>query len=326
MPAAHPTTDTTAYELYHKGRSLWERRSGDNIPKAIAFYEQAIARDPNYALAYAGLANAYVLLPYYTGAPRNDSQGRAREAASKALSLDSKLAEAHAALGKIDFFQLDLAGSIREYQRAIELKPNYATAHQWYGNDALASYGRFEEAIVEGKRAVELDPLSPVINADLGVTLYLARRYDDAIAQLNRTLEIDPTFFYTHYNLGIVLQLKGDLSAAISEFEKAKRLSDDPLVISLCASAKAYSGDKNMALQGLADLDKMSQRRDVEGYSRALLYLSLNKKDEALRCLQQDYQDRNGSDIGWIKVDPLLDSLRGDPRFEALVQKVVAPK
>ncbi len=322
-----PTANEVAYELYLKGKSLWERRSGDNIPKAIAFYDQAIARDPNYALAYAGLAEAYVLLPYYTGARRGETVPKAREAISTALRLDPNLAEAHTANGKFLYgYEMDIHGSLREHQRAIELKPNDSTAHHWLGNDALVALGRFEEAIAEGKRAIELDPLSPVINADLGITLYLARRYDDAIAQLNKTLEIDPTFFYTHYNLGIVLQLKGDLSGAISEFEKAKRLSDDPLVISLCASAKAYSGDKNMALQGLADLDKMSQRRDVEGYSRALLYLSLNKKDEALHCLQQDYQDRNGSDIGWIKVDPLLDPLRGDPRFEALVQKVIAPK
>ena len=322
-----PTANEAAYELYLKGNSLWGRRSGDNIPKAIAFYEQAVARDPNYALAYAGLAEAYVLLPYYTGARRHDTVPKAREAIATALRLDPNLAEAHTANGKFLYgYEMDIFGALREHQRAIELKPNDATAHHWLGNDVLVSLGRFEEAIAEGKRAIELDPLSPVINADLGITLYLARRYDDAIAQLNKTLEIDPTFFYTHYNLGIVRQLKGDLSGAISEFEQAKRLSDDPLVLSLCAAAKAYSGDKNAAVQGLADLDKMGQRRDIDGYCRALLYLSLNKKQEALQCLEQDYKDRYGSDIGWIKVDPLLDPLRGDPRFEALVQKVVGEK
>jgi tetratricopeptide (TPR) repeat protein len=286
-----------------------------------------VARDPHYALAYAGLAEAYVLLPYYTGARRHDTVPKAREAISTALRLDPNLAEAHTANGKFLYgYEMDIFGALREHQRAIELKPNDATAHHWLGNDVLVALGRFEEAIAEGKRAIELDPLSPVINADLGITLYLARRYDEAVAQLNKTLEIDPTFFYTHYNLGIAFQLKGDLSGAISEFEKAKRLSDDPLVLSLCAAAKAYSGDKNAAVQALAELDNMGQHRDIDGYLRALLYLSLNRKNEALHCLEQDYKDRNGSDIGWIKVDPLLDPLRGDPRFEALVQKIVAPK
>src|SRR5438046_1241214 len=161
-------TDTTAYELYHKGRSLWEKRSGDNIPKAIAFYEQAIARDPNYALAYAGLAKAYILLPFYAGADRLDSYSKAKDAALKALRLDSNLAEAHVALGKVLFFgEIDLTGAMREYKRAIELQPNDATAHHWFGNEPLATPGQFEEAIAEGKRSVELDPLSIVINVDL---------------------------------------------------------------------------------------------------------------------------------------------------------------
>ena len=327
MMAVQPTSDTTAYELYHKGRSFWEKRSGDNIPKAIAFYDQAIAHDPNYALAYAGLANAYALLPYYyPPASRNDSLGKAREAANKALALDSKLAEAHAALGKLDFFQLDLAGAVHEYQRAIELKPNYATAHQWYGNDALVSYGRFDEAIAEGKRAVELDPLSPVINSDLGITLYLARRYADSIAQFKKALAIDPTFFYAHYNLGIVLQLEGDLAGAIAEYEKAKQLSNDPFTIALLGAAKGLAGDKPAAEQTLKELDQIAQSQEVDDYSRALVYLGLNNKEEALRLLNRTFETGDGSSLTWIKVDPLLDPLRGDPRFEALVQKIIAPK
>jgi len=327
MMAAQPTTDTAAYELYHKGRSLWEKRSGDNIPKAIAFYEQAIARDPNYALAYAGLAKAYILLPFYAGADRRDASVKAKDAALKALRLDPNLAEAHAALGKVLFFsEIDLAGANREYKRAIELKPNDAAAHHWFGNDTLAALGRFEEAIAESERAVELDPLSTVINADLGGTFYYARRYEEAAAQLRKTLGIDPTDFYAHYNLGIALQAKGDLSGAIAEYEKAKQLGDNPLVSTLCAQAKAYAGDKDAALRMLSDLDEISQHREVVGYWRALLYLSLNNKDEALRWLEQGFEERDGSNISWIKVDPLLDPLHGDPRFESLVQKVVAPK
>ena len=327
MIAAQPTTDTTAYELYHKGRSFWEKRTGDNIPKAIAYYEQAIARDPNYALAYAGLSSAYILSPFYAGADRRDTSPKAKEAALKALHLDPNLAEAHLALGKVLFFsEIDLAGAMREYKRAIELKPNDAGAHHWFGNDTLAALGQFEEAIAEGKRAVELDPLSIVINADLGATFYYAHRYDESVRQLRKTLEIDPTSFYAHYSLGFVLQVSGDLSGAIAEYEKAKQVGDNPLVSTLCAAAKAQAGDKDAALRMLSELDKISQHREVLGYWRALLYLSLNKKEEALRWLEQSFAERDGSNINWMKVDPLLASLHGDPRFEALVQKVVAPK
>jgi TolB-like protein/Tfp pilus assembly protein PilF len=327
MMAAAPTTDPTAYELYHKGRSLWGKRTGDNIPKAIAFYEQAIARDPNYALAYAGLASAYILSPFYTGADRREAGSKAKEAALKALRLDPNLAEAHAALGKVLFFsEIDLAGATREYKRAIELKPNDADAHHWFSNDSLAALGQFDEAIAEGKRSVELDPLSIVINADLGETFLYARRFDESVAQLRKTLEIDPTSFYAHYNLGIALQAKGDLSGAITEYEKAKQLSDNPAVATFWAQAKAHAGDKDAARRMLSELDEISKHREVVGYLRALLYLSLNNKDEALRWLEQGYEERDGSNICWINVDPLLDSLHGDPRFEALVQKVVAPK
>jgi len=321
--AKEPTANTKAYELYHKGRSLWEKRSGDNIPRAINSYEQAIASDPDYALAYAGLANAYVLLPYYTGAPRLDAFAKAKEAALKSLKLDANVAEAHVALGKIGFFTIDLAGALVEYQRAIKLKPNYATAHQWLGNDVFISFGRIEEAIAEGKRAVELDPLSPIINADLGVTFYLARRYDDAIKQLQKTLELDPDFFYAHYNLGVALQLKGDLPGAIREFEKSRQLSDDSFTVALLGAAKAYAGDRGAAQEALKDLE---QRRDVDTYSLAILHLSLGNKEEALRALERTVEVHDGIIVCWIKVDPLLDALRGEPRFEALVQKVIVPK
>jgi TolB-like protein/Tfp pilus assembly protein PilF len=327
MISAQATTDTTAYELYHKGRSLWGKRTGDNIPKAIAFYDQAIARDPNYALAYAGLSSAYILAPFYADTDRRESYAKAKEAALKALRLDPNLAEGHLALGKVLFFgEIDLAGAMREYKRAIELKPNDADAHHWFGNDTLCALEQFEEAIVEGRRSVELDPLSVVINADLGVTFFYSRRYDESAKHLRKTLELDPTSFYPHYNLGIALQAAGDLSGAIAEYEKAKQLGDNTYVSTLYAQAKALAGDKDAAQRMLSDLDQMSQHREVVGYFRALLYLSLNNKDEALRWLEQGFKERDGSNISTIKVDPLLGSLHGDPRFEILVQKVTAPK
>ena len=322
--AAQPTTDLTAYELYLKGRSLWSKRGGENLRQAIGFYEQAIARDPKYALAYSGLAEAYVLLPAYTTTAPQDAYPTAKAAALKALQLDEKLAEAHTALGLLLCIgDLDMAGSISEFQRAIALNPNYATAHHWYGNGPLLALGRFEEAIAEGKRAIELDPLSPIINADLGQNLYAARRYDEAIAQLRKTLEIDPTFYYAHYNLGMALQRKGDVPAAIAEYTKAQQLSDDLFVQVLLAAAKAQSGDKDAAIQMLAELEELSQHRYVPEYPRTLLYLSLGNRDEAIRRLEQAIADHESLTITMIKDDPKLDPLRGDPRFEALVQKVV---
>ena len=325
--AAQPTTDLTAYELYLKGRSLWSKRGGENLRQAIGFYEQAIARDPKYALAYTGLAEAYVLLPAYTTTAPQDAYPTAKAAALKALQLDEKLAEAHTALGLLLCSgDLDMAGSISEFQRAIALNPNYATAHHWYGNGPLIALGRFEEAIAEVKRAIELDPLSPIINADLGQNLYVARRYDEAIAQLRKTLEIDPTFYYAHYNLGMALQRKGELPAAIAEYTKAQQLSDDLFVQVLLAAAKAQSGDKDAAIQMLAELEELSQHRYVPEYPRTLLYLSLGNRDEAIRRLEQAIADHESLTITMIKADPKLDPLRGDPRFEVLVRKVVGPK
>jgi tetratricopeptide (TPR) repeat protein len=212
---------------------------------------------------------------------------------------------------------------VPEFQRAIELKPNYATAHHWYGNGPLVGLGRFEEAIAEGRRAVELDPLSPIINTDLGGTLYCARRYDEAVAQFRKTLELDPTFFYAHENFGIALQLKGDLPGAMAEFEKAHQLSNDAYDSVLGAAAKTLAGDKGAAQKMLTELDRISPHREVLGYWRALLYVSLNEKEKAIRSLEQDLAQRDGSNIGWIRVDPMLDPLHGDPRFEALAERII---
>src|SRR5881227_2611410 len=243
--AARPTENTHAYQLYLKGRFFWNKRTGENLKKAADYFNQAIAADPNYALAYAGLAGVYVLMPFYSvGAPR-DCYPRAKAAAKKALEQDDALTEAHTALAQVHcYYDFDFSQATSEFQRAIELNPNYATAHQWYGNSALVALGRFDEAIAEVKRAIELDPLSLVINTDLGATYYRARRYDEAIEQLHKTLELDPGFYYARWNLGSALSAKGAIGEAIGEYQKARALNDDPLVLGLLTRAYAFSGNK----------------------------------------------------------------------------------
>ncbi len=322
--AARPTANTEAHQLYLKGRFFWNKRTGNDLKKSIDYFEQAIAADPNYALAYAGVADGYVWLPGYTAGTPRDCYPKAAAAAKKALELDDTLAEARTSLAlAIWLYNFDASQAIREFQRAIELNPNYAIAHQQYGNNTLSALGRFDDAIVEGKRAVELDPLSLVINTDLGSDYYYARRYDEAIAQLRKTLEMDPGYYFAYINLGQALEMKGARNSAIAEYQKARALNDDPSVLGMLGRAYGLSGNKMEAEKILDQLKKLSQERYVSAYSFALVYLGLGDKEEALRRLEKSYQDRAGSDIGFIRVDPLLDPLRGDPRFEALAERIV---
>ena len=321
-----PTEDPVAHELYLKGRHFWGLR-GDNLPRAIEFYNQAIARDPNYALAYAGLGETYILLPYYLGADPKDARAKARAATLKALELNPNLAEAHNAMGKIAYtVDVDLQRAIREHQRAIELSPNLASAHHWMSNGPLSGLGRLDEAIAEGERSVELDPLSAINLVDLADTYLYARRFKEADAVMKKALEIDPGFAYAHWIYGILLQVNGDLEGARTQYATARARENDAQAIALRAQLGAKMGRREEAVQALATLEELGKRQYVEAYYRALLYISLGQKDQAVSALEQSYAERDGDDIGVIKVDPLLDSLHGDPRFEALVQKVVAPK
>ena len=322
--ASRPTENAEAHQLYLKGRFFWNKRTGNDLKKSIDYFNQAIAADPSYALAYAGLADAYAFLPGYTAGIPRDSYPKSIAAAKKALELDDTLAEAHTALAIATWlYDFDFAQSNKEFRRAIELNPNYAIAHQQYGNILLTALGRFDEAIAEAKRAVELDPLSLVINSDLGVDNFFARRYDEAITQLRKTLEMDPGYYYGHINLGQALELKGARDAAIAEYQKARELNDDPYILGLLARCYGLSGNKTEAEKILNQLQEISKQRYVAAYTFALTYIGLGEKEESLRWLEQAYQDRAGNDIGWIRVDPLLDPLRSDPRFEALAEKIV---
>ena len=324
--AVRPTQNAEAHQLYLRGRYFWNKRTGADLKKAIDYFNQAIGKDPNYALAFAGLADAYVLLSAYAEASPKESLPQAKAAALKALELDSTLGEAHATLANaLIAYDLNFAEANREFERAIELNPNYATAHQWYAETGLVPLGQFEKAVAEVKRALELDPLSLVINADVGTTLTNARRYDQAIEQLRETVEMDPSFYYAHWTLGNALELKGLTEEAIAEYKEAIALNDDPLPRALLGHLYAKIGRKNEALailKQVRELRESSKQRYVSPYNLALIHIGLGQKDEALQLLEETYQDRDGYDIAFIKVEPLLDPLRGDPRFETLVQKV----
>jgi adenylate cyclase len=320
-----PTANPEAYELYLKGRFFWNKRSGVDLRKAIDYFNQAIAKDPNYGLAYAGLADSYMLLPNYGGASAKESIAPARAAITKALELDDSLAEAHASFGLLETLELRLEHAVRDFERAIELKPNYATAHHWLMLGQL-SLGRFDPAIAEGKRAIELDPLSLIINADYCWTYSCAHRLDEAEKQARKTLEIDPHFFLARYYLGGILQMKGRLTEAIPEFQKAAELNNDPYSLAMLGQAYARNGQKEEAQKVLARLTDEAKSRYVAPYAWALLYLGLGEKERALAELERAYQTGDTNYLFIIKVDPLLDDLRGQPRFEALVQKVVGSK
>jgi TolB-like protein/Tfp pilus assembly protein PilF len=325
---ARPTENTEAHQLYLRGRYFWNKRTGADLKKSIDYFNQAIGKDPNYALAYAGLADAYVLLSAYAEASPKDSLPQAKAAAARALELDSTLGEAHATLGNtLVAYDLNFAEANREFRRAIELNPNYATAHQWYGETGLVPLGQFEEAIAEAKRALELDPLSVIINADVGTILTNARRYDQAIEQLRKTVEMDPGFYYAHWTLGDALELKGRNEEAMAEYKKAIALDDDPLPRALLGHLYAKIGRQDEALailEQLRELRESSKQRYVSPFNLALIHIGLGQKNEAIQLLEETYEERDGYNIAFIKVEPMLDPLRGDPRFEALVQKVFA--
>lgn len=316
------TISNQAYDDYLKGRFHWSKRTAKDLEKSIEYFEHATQIDPNFALAYAGLADSYVLLSGYGVSTPHESFSRAKQAAQKALEIDETLAEAHCALGYVLFnYEWKFDESETEMKRAIELNPNYATAYHWYGNANLLAAGRFDESIAAMKKAQELDPLSLIVNADLGTNYLFARRIDDSIEQLNRTIELDEHFYYAHAYLGRAFLMKHEFGQALAEYKKAQKTADDPRVLMLLARTYTAMNQKSGAEKILIQLKAMKSKRYISDYYFALIYAGLNNKDKAFEHLEKALEHREGR-MTLIKVDPLLDNIRSDARFPVLLRKV----
>ena len=295
--------------------------------KGIEYFEGAIAEDADYALAYAGLADCHALLGSggYGGLGKQEEMSKATAAAVKALEINDTLAEAHTSLAFVKFrFDWDWSGAEIDFQRAIELNPNYPTAHQWYALYLMVR-GRSEEAIGEIRRAQELDPLSLTINAGVGRLFHLARQYDKAIEQIRKTLELDPNFVQGHYDLGMAYGQMGMHKEAIRESKEAISLSADHVVmVAALGYAYALAGKKKEALKVLEELNKRFRQRHVPPTLIAFIYAGLAEKDKAFEWLEKAYEEHNDY-LPFLGAEPAYDPLRADPRFQDLLRRMNFP-
>jgi TolB-like protein/Flp pilus assembly protein TadD/class 3 adenylate cyclase len=314
-----PTENAAAHELYLKGLYFWNKRNAADLKKALAYFNQAVEQDPNYALAWTGIAQTYILLPIYGGASPTDALPKSKAAANKAIELDPTLGEPHAVLGNLLTTTFDFPASIREFEKALALNPNDATTHHWFGDSVLECIGDHDRAIAEHKRALELDPLSLAINIDLGYSYYMAGRDLEAITQERKALELDPNSYAAHYNLGWILEASGDLPGAIAEYTSSVSLDSDPFALALLGHAEALNGNREAAFKTLKELATSS--RYVSDYSVALIYIGLGDQDQAMNWLEKACADGQ-PDLNTIRFDPLLKPLHGNPRFEALAEKI----
>ena len=321
----HYTENPEAYQSYLKGRYYWNKRTREGHKKALLYFQEAIERDPNYALAYAGLADAYSF-GGGLGLPPKETMPKAKAAAMKALEMDDTLAEAHAALGWIKLrYDFDWSGAEREFKRAIEVNPNYATTYNWYSVE-LALMGRFDEAIAEAKRAQELEPLSMIINAVVGLPFYFSHQYDRAIAQYRKAIEMDPNFAGAHSWLGLAYEQKGMYEEAVTEFLQARTLAGDrPEKIGALREAYAASGWRGYVRKELELQIEESKEHYVNSYEIAINFARLGEKEQALTWLEKAYEERAGT-LYWFTRDPRLDSLRSEPRFQDLLRRVGLPQ
>lgn len=309
-----------AYRLYLKGRNYWNKRTAEGLQQGIDYFQKAIDTDPNYAPAYAGLADCYNMLVVYGVRHPKDGFPKAKEAAIKALEIDETLAEAHTSLAFTKFrWDRDRVETEREFQLAIKYKPTYAPAHQWYSS-YLVALERFDEAIVEAKRTQELEPLSFIANSHLGYIFYLSGKNDDAIEVCTKILTLDPHFFPARRYLGLAYEQKGMYQKAIAEFQRGVQLSGSPLMLALLGHAYAASGKIAEARQVLAELRDLESQRYVSPYTVAAIHAGLGDKNEAFKWLEKAFEER---DV-WLmnlKVDPVFATLRSDKRFPDLLTR-----
>jgi len=321
--AAKVHADDQAYQLYLRGRYFWNRRTVEGLRKSVEYFRQSIDADPNYAPAYAGLADSYALLASFSVEPGRSANADARSAALSAIQIDPTLAEPHASLGMIYFFtDWNLPEAQKEFEVAIRLNPNYATAHHWYALD-LAAMGRPAEALYEIHLAQKLDPLSLIIGTNVGWIEYLAHDYPAAVHDLHRVLELDPNFARARTRLGMVEMATGDNAAAIADLTQALALSgdEDPWVEGLLGDAEARTGNRPAAEHVLAELNERSGSQYVPPISRALVLIGLGRRSEALAELAKAADDHSTSMV-YARVDPSLDALRSDPAFQVLLARI----
>jgi tetratricopeptide (TPR) repeat protein len=314
------TENTRAHQAYLRGRYFLEKRTQEGITKSIEYLELAIRIDPRYALAYAGLADCYGLLGSYDVLPPNESIPKVKKAALKALSIEPNLAEAHAALGRSRMFDWDWQGAEESFKLAINLNANGAPARHFYAM-YLRQMQRFDESLAESKVAEELDPTSACRKSTIGGTLYCARHYDAAIEELLQALELDSNNGVAHYYLGRVYVQKGMYEEAIKEYKRTIRLfGKGREVLAHLGHIYAVSGRKKVAQNVLADLEKVSSRDYVPSYFKALIYIGLDDKEQAFERLEIAYREHDLNLLS-LGVDPMLDTLREDPRFTSLLQR-----
>jgi DNA-binding winged helix-turn-helix (wHTH) protein/TolB-like protein/lipoprotein NlpI len=312
-----------AYQLCLLGRYFWNKRTVDGLHRSIEYFQHATLEDPHYAPAFAGIADSYALLGSYGVEPSQQAYPNAKSAALRALQIDDSLSEAHASLGMISFYyEWNWPQAEHEFRRAIELDPNYPVSHEWYAEN-LAAVGRTTEALTEVQRAQELDPLSLIINTGIGRVYYLTRKYDQAVAAYRKVLDLDPQFARAHTRLGMTYAAQRNFDDAIREFQLAKQLAGpDPYLDGLLGYVYAQSGNTTKARKLLEELKNRHLRREfVPAFSMALISIGLGEREQALEWLSKSYSDRSCYMV-FAKTEPLLDSLRSEPRFLALLNRM----